>query len=149
MVVVLLPLFVFVLIVVGVGCFVVVLVWDASTKENTTKKTCFIVFCCAVVLTDLWPQKGQQPKAKKSMFLPFSPKMLPSAERSGGFRAVIVFLLCLCFFFCLNSGSHFEGQVQGPQMCLIFGDFWWSSNRRFVDPERSLKGLCSAERSLF
>ena len=34
--------------------------------------------------------------------------------------------------------------VQGPQMCLILGDFWRS---RIVDPEPLLKGLRSAERS--
>ena len=39
--------------------------------------------------------------------------------------------------------------VQGPQICPILGDFWWPSNRRFVDPEPSLKGLRSAERSVF
>ena len=38
--------------------------------------------------------------------------------------------------------------VQGPQICPILGDFWWPSNRRFVDPEPSLKGLRSAERSV-
>ena len=36
--------------------------------------------------------------------------------------------------------------VQGPQICPILGDFWWPSNRRFVDPEPSLKGLRSAEK---
>ena len=39
--------------------------------------------------------------------------------------------------------------VQGPQICPILGKFWWPSNRLFVDPEPSLKGLRSAERSVF
>ena len=39
--------------------------------------------------------------------------------------------------------------AQGPQICLILGDLCWSSNLRSVDPEPSLKGLRSAERSLF
>ena len=47
-----------------------------------------------------------------------------------------------------GSGSTVK-PVQGPQICLILGDFWWSSNRRFEDPEPSLKGLRSAERSVF
>ena len=38
--------------------------------------------------------------------------------------------------------------VQGPQICLILGDSCWSSNRRSVDPEPSLKGLRSAGPSL-
>ena len=46
-----------------------------------------------------------------------------------------------------SSGSTVK-PVQGPQICLILGDFWWPSNRRFVDPEPSLKGLRSAERSV-
>ena len=99
----------FVLIVVGVGCFVVVLVWNTPTKENTNiKSPCFIVFSCALVLTGLWPQKGQQPKApKKSIFFfLFSPKILLSAERSVGFRVVIVFLYCLCFLL-LGFGVSF------------------------------------------
>ena len=39
--------------------------------------------------------------------------------------------------------------AQDPQICLILGDLCWSSNRRSVDPEPSLKGLRSAERSIF
>ena len=39
--------------------------------------------------------------------------------------------------------------VQGPRICPILGHGCWSSNRRFVDPEPSLKGLRSSERNLF
>ena len=39
--------------------------------------------------------------------------------------------------------------VQGPQIGPILGNFWWPSNRLFVDPEPSLKGLRSEERSVF
>ena len=37
---------------------------------------------------------------------------------------------------------------QGPQICLILGHLCWSSKRRSVDPEPSLKGLRSAERGV-
>ena len=47
-----------------------------------------------------------------------------------------------------GSGPTCE-PVQGPQICLILGHLCWSSNRRSVDPEPSLKGLRSAERSVF
>ena len=46
-----------------------------------------------------------------------------------------------------SSGSTVV-PVQGPQICPILGNFWWPSNRLFVDPEPSLKGLHSAERSV-
>ena len=50
----------------------------------------------------------------------------------------------------LKSGSGPTREpAQGPQICLILGDLCWSSNRRSVDPEPSLKGLRSAERGIF
>ena len=46
-----------------------------------------------------------------------------------------------------GSGSTVK-PLQGPRICPILGHGCWSSNRGFVDPEPSLKGLRSAERSI-
>ena len=50
----------------------------------------------------------------------------------------------------LKAGSvPTSGPVQRPRTYLILGAARWALNRRVVDPEPSLKGLPSAERSMF
>ena len=97
-------------VVVACFCFVVVLllVWDTPTKENTTKKQqnpLFYSVFCAVVLTGLWPQKGQQPKAPpKKIFLFFSKNFFLQKEALG--------FMLLSFFFV--SLAFFSAWIRGP-----------------------------------
>ena len=74
MIVVLLWLLALVLIVVVLVCWFVVLFLligqrRPKTKHKKTTNPLFYSVLFAVVITDLWPQKGQQPKAIKKRFL--------------------------------------------------------------------------------
>ena len=124
MVVVLLSLLVFVLI-------VVLLVWDTPTKENTTKKNnkrfdnvllCFVALWSFEVFAH---RKANSPRPKKAMFSSFFSKHFFLQKAALGIVLLSFFFVCLCFFFCLNSGSHFDGQFRDhktarPLFKLVF-----------------------------
>ena len=106
-----------------VYCFVFV-VWATTTQKTQQIKhqnpLLYSVFF-AVVITDLWPQKGQQPKAIQNVSFYFScfPKTLLSAERSVWFLRCWQFLVFLVFFVwfrgpILSAGS---GTMKRPDRC--------------------------------
>ena len=125
MVVVLLSLLVFVLIVVVVVCGSVVCCYSClgvhrprKTQQKNNKTPCVIVLFCAVVFRGLWPQKGQQPKGKKTANISswFPRKHFFLQKEALGFVMLSFFVVSLSFFFCLNSGH----KTARPLFKLVF-----------------------------